>query len=150
MGSLEEMKIQLDGIGHVLSDNNLAVPRYQRSYAWTDKQITDLLDDITEAIRKGEKEYFLGSIVITGNQKEHLEVVDGQQRLATVTIILAAIRDYFYRNNDSERAYDITRLYLEDRDIRSQETRPRLHLNDVDHNFFAKAWFKVSLNQGDN
>ena len=37
MSSLEEMKIKLDGIGHILSDNNLSVPRYQRSYAWTDK-----------------------------------------------------------------------------------------------------------------
>lgn len=138
MSSLEEMKIKLDGIGHILSDNNLSVPRYQRSYAWTDKQITDLLKDTTEAIQKNEKEYFLGSIVITGNQKERLEVVDGQQRLATVTILLAAIRDYFFKNNDSDRAYDITRRYLEDRDIRSQETIPRLYLNEVDHNFFAK------------
>ena len=102
------------------------------------KQITDLLKDTTEAIQKNEKEYFLGSIVITGNQKERLEVVDGQQRLATVTILLAAIRDYFFKNNDSDRAYDITRRYLEDRDIRSQETIPRLYLNEVDHNFFAK------------
>lgn len=138
MSSLEEMKIQLDGIAHVLSDNNLSVPRYQRSYAWTDKQISDLLSDTTEAIRKNEKEYFLGSIVITGRQKERLEVVDGQQRLATVTIILSAIRDYFFEKNDNDRAYDITRRYLEDRDIRSQETIPRFHLNEVDHNYFAK------------
>jgi hypothetical protein len=63
MGSLEEMEIKLDGIGHVLSDNYLSVPKYQRSYAWEEKHITDLYKDIATAINERENEYFLGSIV---------------------------------------------------------------------------------------
>jgi Protein of unknown function (DUF1524)/Protein of unknown function DUF262 len=76
--------------------------------------------------------------VITGSEDDRLEVVDGQQRLATTTILLAAIRDYFYNSGDRSRAEDIARRYLMDRDLRSQEILPRLHLNEVDHNFFSK------------
>jgi hypothetical protein len=43
MGALESMQIQLDGIGHVLSDNNLSVPRYHRSYAWEEKDAIPIL-----------------------------------------------------------------------------------------------------------
>lgn len=88
MQSLEEMKIVLEGIGHALSDNLLAVPIHQRSYAWEDQHINDLLQDIGSAISKNENEYFLGSIVVARGTGDRPEVVDGQQRLATTTILL--------------------------------------------------------------
>ena len=138
MGSLEGMKIQLDGIAHILADNHLHVPKYQRSYAWETKNITDLFKDVTSAIRQNTNDYFLGSIVITGTSKDHLEVVDGQQRLATTTILLAAIRDHFYQMGDTNRAEDISRSYLMHRNLRDQERVPKLFLNDIDHNFFSK------------
>lgn len=138
MESLDAMRVQLDGIGHVLSDNNLSVPKYQRSYAWEDEHVQDFFRDIETAIKKKENDYFLGSIVMTGNLKERLEVVDGQQRLATTTILIAAIRDFLYNNGDKNRAEDISRRYLMDRDLRSQEILPRLRLNEVDHDFFSK------------
>ncbi len=133
MGSLEGMKIQLDGIAHVLADNRLSVPRYQRSYAWETKNITDLFNDLADAIRQNVKDYFLGSIVVTGTLKDRLEVVDGQQRLATTSILLAAIRDYFYINGDRDRAEDISSSFLMHRNLRDQEKVPKLFLNDVQY-----------------
>src|SRR4051794_12375284 len=103
MAGLSQMDIVLDGIGHLLSDKKLEVPRYQRPYAWTDKHVGDLYLDLSDAKDRGETEYFLGSIVTIGRGTERLEVVDGQQRLATISILFGAIRDYFYDTGDLER-----------------------------------------------
>ncbi len=138
MPSLEEMRIALEGIGHALADNLLAVPMYQRSYAWEDRHIKDLFQDIATAISKNEKEYFLGSIVVTRTTADRPEVVDGQQRLATTTILLAAIRDWFIQKGDVDRAQDIEREFLITRNIRTQEKDARLRLNEIDQDFFVK------------
>lgn len=138
MPTLEQMNIMLEGIGHALSDNLLAVPMYQRSYAWEDRHVADLFQDIATAIRKDENEYFLGSIVITRATANRPEVVDGQQRLATTSILLAAIRDWFFNNGDEARAQDIEKDSLTTRDFRTQETDSRLRLNQVDQDFYSK------------
>src|SRR6266478_1433659 len=80
------------GLGSVLSRNRLTVPLNQREYSWERKHVTDLLTDFTKAMSK--KSYFLGTLVLTTTTDEALEVIDGQQRLATTTILIAAIRDY--------------------------------------------------------
>ncbi|MBK0402532.1 DUF262 domain-containing protein [Adhaeribacter sp. BT258] len=132
---ISKLTIDLDGIGHTISDNKLAVPLNQRSYAWEDSHVNDLYDDLLTSIRNSEDEYFIGSIVISSGQ-ERDEVVDGQQRLATITILLAAIRDYFFSTDDKDRAEDIQNQYLSSRDRRSQEVIPNLKLNINDNNFF--------------
>lgn len=132
---ISKLTIDLDGIGHTISDNKLTVPLYQRSYAWEETHVSDLYDDLLTSIRNAEDEYFIGSIVISsGNERD--EVVDGQQRLATVSILLAAIRDYFVEQGDKDRADDIQNGYLSSRDRRSQEIIPNLKLNNHDNNFF--------------
>lgn len=138
MSSLEQMKIKLEGIGHALSDNLLAVPMYQRSYSWEDRHVYDLFQDVATAISKSENEYFLGSIVITQATADRPEVVDGQQRLATTTILFSAIRDWFYVKGDKDRAQDIEKDYLLKRDFKTQEIDARLRLNQVDQDFFLK------------
>lgn len=75
------------------------IPSYQRPYAWTIEQVSELLDDITVACGEtGEvaaaSPYFLGSIVLIKDpQKPEADVVDGQQRLTTLTILLSVLRD---------------------------------------------------------
>lgn len=132
---ISKLTIELDGIGHTISDNKLSVPLYQRSYAWEETHVSDLYDDLFSSIRNSEDEYFIGSVVISKG-KDRDEVVDGQQRLATVSILLSAIRDYFYSIEDNERATDIQNQYLSNRDRRSQEVIPNLKLNSTDNNFF--------------
>ena len=138
MPSLDEISIALEGIGHALSDNMLAVPVYQRSYAWEERHVLDLIQDIATAMHEQEKEYFVGSIVISEHSSERPEVVDGQQRLATTSILIAAIRDWFYSEGDKDRADDIERKFLVTRELRTQERVARLHMNDNDHDFFLK------------
>ncbi len=132
---ISKLTIELDGIGHTIGDNKLSVPLYQRSYAWEESHVSDLYDDLLTSIRNSEDEYFIGSLVVSSGT-ERDEVVDGQQRLATISILLAAIRDYFYKIDDTERAEDIQNQYLSSRDRRSQEVIPSLKLNNNDNNFF--------------
>lgn len=134
---INHLTIELDGIGHTITDRRLSVPIYQRSYAWEEKHVIDLYDDLLTAIRNSDHEYFIGSVVISsGGDRD--EVVDGQQRLATIAILISAIRDHFLRMNDNERAIDIQNQYLSSRDRRSQEVIPNLKLNNNDNDFFYK------------
>ena len=73
------------------------VPDYQREYVWTDKEVQQLLDDINDEIdASSSKEYFIGTILVSpGNQKNHYEVIDGQQRLTTFFLLLCALRHLF-------------------------------------------------------
>src|SRR5438552_15669442 len=97
MAPIDRLDARLDGIGHVLADRYIVVPPYQRPYSWTDEQITDLLRDLSDAIRDKDAEYFLGTVVLTKNKEGSHFVIDGQQRLATVSIVICAIRNYFHR-----------------------------------------------------
>ncbi|MCU1340696.1 MAG: hypothetical protein JWN92_119 [Candidatus Acidoferrum typicum] len=92
---LEQIAIDRETIGHALRDRALYVPIHQRSYAWEREHVTDLYQDFSKAIDDGGGEYFLGAIVVVKGAMDKLEVNDGQQRLATSTILVAAIRDYF-------------------------------------------------------
>ena len=111
---------------------------YQRAYAWQEKHVLDLINDIDTAISKGESEYFLGSIVTTKNQTDRPEVADGQQRLATTAILLAAIRDHFFNEDDTARSSTITSTYLHKKDLATLDVIPKLALNDADNEFFLK------------
>ena len=82
------------GLGSVLRQNQLAVPPNQRDYAWTERKIKALFRDFAKAISDGERSYFLGTIVTIPRVNGVLEVVDGQQRLATTAILLSAIGNY--------------------------------------------------------
>ncbi|MBX3520724.1 MAG: DUF262 domain-containing protein [Xanthobacteraceae bacterium] len=85
------------------------VPPYQRPYAWQDDQVNELLSDLDlaldDAVNSNEAvTYFLGSIVLikkTGSPGA--QVVDGQQRLTTLTILLAVLRDLSTGKSASKR-----------------------------------------------
>ena len=137
MPSKNNIDFQVSGIASTIKMGGLTVPKYQRSYAWEEKHINDLLTDFGTAIKEKRDEYFLGSIVLL-EEKDTLQVVDGQQRLATCSILIAAIRDFLFEENDSERADDIEKEYLISKERRSQEYRAKLKLNSTDHDFFQK------------
>jgi hypothetical protein len=144
------MTIRLQGIAHVLSENRYSVPSYQRSYAWEEQQVLDLIQDVLDTIDRGDQEYFLGSVVVTNATDDSPEVVDGQQRLATTSILIAAIRDWFRENRDPDRAGDIERKYLLNRDLRTQEALPRLRLNTHDNDFYLEQTLKHVAANGED
>lgn len=75
------------------------IPDYQRPYAWTTEQAGELFDDLVSAMRDAKSaaspsQYFMGSIVLIKNDLDPKSlVVDGQQRLTTLTILFAALRE---------------------------------------------------------
>lgn len=127
-----------DGIGHFISVNELLVPAYQRPYSWKKEQIVQLLEDVTDAFVNG-KEYFLGSVVLISAPGSRTNIVDGQQRLATTSILIAAIRDYFFINDpDSQRHTQIETDYLFKRHMRTRAFNPKLILSDSENEYFQK------------
>lgn len=73
------------------------VPDYQREYVWTDKEVNQLLEDVGEQIDTGTtREYFIGTVLVSpADQKNHYEVIDGQQRLTTFFLLLCALKHLF-------------------------------------------------------
>lgn len=129
--------LKIDGIGHFLSDHFLKVPTNQRSYAWEKEEVKYFWSDILNAMENPDTEdYFIGSIVLAKTKDDSLEVVDGQQRLATTTIILGAIRDYYVEITEPDRAVVVEMPYLLVKDEETLEQRARLTLNVEDDGFF--------------
>ena len=69
------------------------VPPYQRPYAWGAEQVDELWDDVIGTLGGG---HFLGSIVLNTEEPARPQVIDGQQRLTTLLLLLALIRDEYY------------------------------------------------------
>ena len=79
------------GIGELLKKGRMEVPPNQRSYAWEERHIENLLTDLNEAISAHSDDYFLGTIVLVQPEKGLPLIADGQQRIATTTIFLCRI-----------------------------------------------------------
>jgi hypothetical protein len=140
MAKALKTKIDFDhcGIGSVLRHYDLEVPENQREYKWEEKHVKDLYQDLADAIGDGEKNYFLGTIVLTAGEGKAFEVADGQQRLATTTMLLAAIRDYLEEHQQSKSSATVESRFLTEFDYGTQLDRPKLTLNLDDRDFFRK------------
>lgn len=68
------------------------IPRFQRPYSWEKEQIAEFWHD---TIKDSETDYFIGSIVVYKKTDELFGIVDGQQRLTTITMVLCAVRDFY-------------------------------------------------------
>ncbi|MCC6458043.1 MAG: DUF262 domain-containing protein [Caldilineaceae bacterium] len=123
------------GLGAVLNRSQLRVPLNQREYSWGEREVTTLLEDFARAINEGGSAYFLGTIVTIPRDNGQLEVVDGQQRLATTAILLAAIRDYL-ATSDPIIAESIEHEFLTTIHREQRERVPRLTLNLDDNEVF--------------
>ena len=138
--SIEKIDASLIGIGNLIKSSRFTIPIYQRPYSWTDAQIDDLYRDLNDAIGSNAPDYFLGTLVTTRNPDEgRLTIIDGQQRLVSVSVLIAAIRDHFQLDGQQDRAQDIEREYLFKRDIRTQELTPHIYLTAEDRDFFVET-----------
>lgn len=125
------------GLGGVLKRSQLKVPLNQREYSWTEREVMTLLQDFARAISEDTSAYFLGTIVTIPRDNGLLEVVDGQQRLATTALLLAAIRDYL-KSRDPMIAESIEHEFLTTIQREQRERVPRLILNLDDNEVFRR------------
>jgi len=101
----------------------LKVPRYQRPFTWTEREVRQLIEDLRRAFKRGATFYFIGQIVLVKNRGK-LEISDGQQRLTTLTMIMAYVRDRL-----PGRAKHFHQLVMEG-------NQPRLMLREEDASFY--------------
>ena len=107
------MKVDAQGmpIRKLLTEGEYIIPNYQREYDWEDEQIDEFINDI-KGINKNES-YFIGHMVFEGKRNgPKFTVIDGQQRLTTITIILCCLRDIFYEKNNTDLANGINDQYI--------------------------------------
>ena len=131
------MKIDADELtlGALLNRGDVVfyVPVYQRRYDWNQDQWGDLWDDVTTL--EGDDSHFIGSIVVIRKAAavkgfNEMEVVDGQQRLTTISILLCALRDIYQEKGDVEQASNIEGLYLHSKTLREQTRKIKLGRTD--------------------
>lgn len=118
------------------------IPDYQRDYSWEDEQVDALWEDITlqYITQRDPNEYFIGTIVVSKDNKNGEKiVVDGQQRLTTISIIMAVIRNIWKKRGDLERAQGVSSDYLGKKDRRTGDIKPRLILNENNNPVFQKC-----------
>jgi hypothetical protein len=119
------------------SEFDYVIPPYQRPYAWTRDQAGELFDDLYDFFEKEvEDSYFLGSVVLIKDEGKPLaEVIDGQQRLTTLTILLATLTSQLTGDNFSS-FYSFIR---EPGNVALKlNPKPRLALRERDRAFFAQ------------
>ena len=112
------------------------IPDYQRPYAWEADEARTLLSDLVEAQEADSQEpYFLGSVVLIKQDEPDADVVDGQQRLTTLTLLLSVLR----RHLPAKNAAALDKQLFQEGDVNlGVEDRPRLQLRERDRDFFLK------------
>lgn len=115
---------------------DIRVPAYQRGFAWTEKEVGELTRDLVEAFTQSVI-FFLGTMVLVQPKARGPgDVVDGQQRLTTLTIILAVLRDLTTSQDVAYTAH--TMIGHEAPAIVGDRQKWRLTLNSMDSDFFRK------------
>jgi uncharacterized protein with ParB-like and HNH nuclease domain len=119
----------------------MSIPSYQRPYAWETEQTQTMLEDFIYAMgdledpKDNQNAYFLGSIVIVKNDDDPKSlVVDGQQRITTITILLAVIRSLV--TDDKLIRLLTKRIFMEEDEIVDEHECFFLTLRDRDARFF--------------
>lgn len=88
---LLDKKITQDNDGNNIKDIDLAIPNYQRPYKWTAKNAIQLLDDIIDAKSGNKETYRVGTLILHQKDKSTYNIVDGQQRTITFSLLLKAL-----------------------------------------------------------
>jgi uncharacterized protein with ParB-like and HNH nuclease domain len=112
-----EIKASIESLKKVLCDDErfYQIPDYQRPYSWDKDNVSDLISDlVTSYINNIEENYFCGSLVLVQGDKGRLDIIDGQQRVTTFTILACVIRDLYYDILD-EKQKDYIKLSIQDK-----------------------------------
>lgn len=142
---MSKIDFEIKGIGKLIKEEKLKVPIYQRPYSWTEKQVGELLNDIKSAINNRDDEYFLGTIVLTKIENNtKLEIVDGQQRITTISIFFSTLINFFEDDNDKN---SIRNDYLSSWDRGIGDYKPKLELSLQDNEFYRKYIINQNFNE---
>ena len=128
--------------GSLFGTSSFLVPDYQREYAWTDDEVKQFWADLSGNL-SGES-YFLGLIILAG-EEDRRYVVDGQQRIITLSILAAAIRQECLDRGRKALADVVETTFLKVVNYKTDEKLPRTVLADIDDN---QSFFTIIDNSG--
>lgn len=126
------------------SQKSFVIPVYQRAYSWDKDQWNTLLNDLREQI-KGNNNYFFGNLLLETIKKDkEYEVIDGQQRLTTLTIFMRAILDIL---QEREKKGDEIDIDIEDKEKIYLRNKGNIKLRPVEYD---RACFDTIIVEGKN
>ncbi len=145
-------KTDASSIWGLLNDNErFHVPPFQRNYAWTREMAETLWNDLMDGFQKikngksstQDGQYLLGPIVLVHEKGDKYWVIDGQQRLSTITMLFCVARDIMRENirtmhNMKPEGYEKVMEMLENTNINGRHTDWKLVLNDTDRDIFEQ------------
>ncbi|NOJ25814.1 DUF262 domain-containing protein [Vibrio coralliilyticus] len=130
--------------GIIKGDNKFAVPLYQRDYSWDEGNWNDLWLDI-ETNRKTSSKHYMGSIVLVSKDKKKYDIIDGQQRLTTLTVMILAVVDIINDlikkdvdvENNSKRIELLITDFVGKKSLSSLNYENKIELNETNNPFFS-------------
>lgn len=149
------MDAQKGNIYGILNGNKqFLIPVYQRFYSWDTEQCRRLWNDIVEMQKKGKVSHFVGSIVNIAEQAmptgvQKFMIIDGQQRMTTLTLLLLALRDYAIKNPDDKtiNARRIDNMLLKN-EYEYGDERYKLLLTETDRDILISLIEKKPIMEG--
>lgn len=136
------------------------IPKYQRAYSWTKEEVTTFCEDLNYVYKTNLEEYFFGAVIMIKNDKKTRDIIDGQQRMTTFTILMAKLRNLcdhilteleMNKNNQIKYKTKIKEIREKISDLsQSLEYKGddgneyyKLELSETDRNFFNE-YLKIS------
>lgn len=115
------------------------VPIFQREFSWKKDELSDLFEDLQKSM-KNDTQHFFGFMMLRPEENNYVNIIEGQQRLASITIIICIIRDMLYELND------ISHIKIETKYIKSDDTiwddggpsKYKLTLSEINKLYFTK------------
>ncbi|MBS0389671.1 MAG: DUF262 domain-containing protein [Proteobacteria bacterium] len=122
-----------------VGNEQFLIPAYQRRYAWGERQQRELFDDI-RLLPSGDT-HLLGTVLFLSDTHKpginQLELVDGQQRVTTITILIRVLARRFEREEDSDAALELSKL-LQCKGV-DRKAQTKLQLGDLDHGDYVRV-----------
>lgn len=131
-------------LGLIGNGKKYRVPTFQRDYAWEEEQWEDLWSDVMDLLAKPDAFHYMGALVVKALSDREFEIIDGQQRVATLSVLTLAViqrlqslpGDDETRAANLERAQALRQDYIGKKDPASLLHSSKLVLNDTNHDFF--------------
>ncbi|HRN51876.1 MAG TPA: DUF262 domain-containing HNH endonuclease family protein [Gemmatimonadaceae bacterium] len=118
----------------------LAVPLFQRPYSWDKEQWIQLWEDLSANLGG---DYLIGGVVLCGTDHDENQIIDGQQRLTTLTILAAVFRDLAYvfaEEATTETVLSFQNDLIANKPLSASKSTPYLRLGEID-----KEWFQQRI-----
>ncbi|QOQ87821.1 DUF262 domain-containing protein [Campylobacter corcagiensis] len=155
------ISVELINLKNLLTQDGriFEIPLFQRPYSWKEEQVNSLLEDIFQEYEKAilngkieeSDEYFCGSIVLSKqiNKKgsnEVFDIIDGQQRLITFTLLASALKDLYSNSNRmNEESRNLLNLTIKSKE--SKDPYFRIWLNNNHHTDFKSILEQYSASK---